>query len=160
MKFKVGDKVRVRADLVVDQFYGRFRFGSEYKHMRGKTCFITVVDPKIEIYQIDIDSDSHWWTPKMLELITNSKTKPMGRRKYILLKETDGYKKGAIFEEECDDGTQDFVLITPEHEKYKDSFSSMKPREQVTNNPKWFAEVTVFYLTKEMVKKLGKKLKI
>jgi hypothetical protein len=94
----------------------------------------------------------------------------MTRRTFKLLKETPDAKKGALYQEDCDDGTQDYSLITAEHIKYPASdsledFSETYSREAVEKQPKWFIEVFQVlpeYATKEEIAafktKAGKKV--
>lgn len=65
MKYKVGDKVRVRKDLVVYKKYGSDTFVSDMISFKGKQVTIKKVND--EKYQIEED-DSMWnWTDEMLE---------------------------------------------------------------------------------------------
>lgn len=154
MKFKVGDKVKIL----------RNSCGSNLEI--GSIGTVVAIDDdgiKSWIY-VNGKRTGHIYFPEEIELITNSDTKekPYMRKKYILLKETSGLKKGAIVEEKCDDGTQDFTLITPESDKFPNGTDWNIPRKSVTDNPKWYQEVTVMYVSKdklEKVKKLLKKIK-
>lgn len=76
MKYKVGDKVRVRKDLKVDKCYGDDRFISEMKKYLGKTVTIScIVGNK---YYIAEDGEEWYWTDEMFEdtltiLVKNNK---------------------------------------------------------------------------------------
>ena len=61
MKYKVGDKVRVRKDLVVDNYYGGVCYVEYMDGFKGKECVITDMDGIA--YQIG----DFWWTDEMLE---------------------------------------------------------------------------------------------
>ena len=61
MKYKIGDKVRVRKDLVVDNYYGGVRYVEYMDGFKGKECVITDMDGIA--YQIG----DFWWTDEMLE---------------------------------------------------------------------------------------------
>lgn len=65
------------------------------------------------------------------------------RRTFKLLKETPSLTKGALFQEDCDDGTQPYSLITPEHRKSKTDQRRMNftDRSEVEDQPTWFVEV-------------------
>ena len=61
MKYKVGDKVRVRKDLVVDNYYGGVCYVEYMDGFKGRECVITDMDAIA--YQIG----DFWWTDEMLE---------------------------------------------------------------------------------------------
>lgn len=65
MTYKVGDKVRVREDLVVDKRYGNYFFSGDMKPYVGKTMTISHVN-KSAYYFIE-DKDNWNWTDEMLE---------------------------------------------------------------------------------------------
>jgi hypothetical protein len=89
-----------------------------------------------------------------LELVTESKqgTKVM-RKTYKLLKELHNVKKGAFYQEACDDGDQEYMLITREHYKGSDNQECVvTDRSIVEDQPQWFVEVfqvTPQYMTRE-----------
>ena len=63
MKYKVGDKVRVREDLIVDQWYGNDKFCSGMYSFEGQTVTIKIV--KENKYLIEEDSGKWNWTDEM-----------------------------------------------------------------------------------------------
>lgn len=63
MKYKIGDKVRVRKDLIVDKEYGRDFFVSEMNFLKGKTVIIS--DIEYGFYKIIEDSGKWNWTDEM-----------------------------------------------------------------------------------------------
>lgn len=66
MRFKVGDKVRVREDLKVGEFYGNNEFFTkEMSQFKGKEAEIKEVDSCF--YDLDIDNGTYAWTDEMLE---------------------------------------------------------------------------------------------
>ncbi len=65
MKYKVGDKVKIKEDLVVDETYGEDSFTEEMEKYKGKTA--TITDVHWDKYEIDIDDGSWYWTDEMLE---------------------------------------------------------------------------------------------
>lgn len=73
MKFKVGDKVRVRKDLKVNEFYGGIGFVRPMEEFKGKIVTIKKAYiskySKVEIYHIKEDSFNWNFTEKMLELV-------------------------------------------------------------------------------------------
>lgn len=64
MKYKVGDKVRVRGDLHNCEFYGGYTFEGEMENYRGKIVTITFVGD--DYYGID-DCLMYSWTDEMFE---------------------------------------------------------------------------------------------
>lgn len=65
MKYKVGDKVRIRRDLEVGQLYGGCDFAPEMKDLCGKVARITAASNRVECYRID--SSRYFWTDEMFE---------------------------------------------------------------------------------------------
>lgn len=65
MKYKVGDKVKIREDLVIDEIYGDNSFAEEMEQYKGKTA--TITDTYFGKYEIDIDNGNWCWTDEMLE---------------------------------------------------------------------------------------------
>jgi hypothetical protein len=66
MKYKVGDKVKIKEGLVPGDRYGGFLFVSAMKEHFGKEAAITEI-LRDEAYCINLDSDSWYWTDEMLE---------------------------------------------------------------------------------------------
>ena len=88
----------------------------------------------------------------------------MARRTFRLIKETSHYKPGALYQEECEDGTQNYVLINGEEfRKFpsaKGVGQTVSSREAVEKNSTWFVEVFRVipeYATKEEIKKFKTK---
>ena len=72
MKYKVGDKVRVRKDLVVDNIYGGQVFVDGMMEFRGKIVTIKCVTDSFYRVEEDKNIFSYNWTDEMLEpVITN-----------------------------------------------------------------------------------------
>lgn len=70
MKFKIGDKVKIREDLVVDLLYGCDIFVSDMSEYCGKEATITAIRDsylKGVAYLLDIDNGEWYWTDEMLE---------------------------------------------------------------------------------------------
>jgi len=69
MKYKVGDRVRVRRDLVVDKRYGNDIFISNMKKYSGKIMTISYIFPFPMgcKYELKEDADHYGWTDEMLE---------------------------------------------------------------------------------------------
>ncbi len=65
MKYKVGDKVRVKSDLVVDKMYGLDWFARPMEHLRGKQ--VTIKELYGNKYRIKEDDGVCAWADEMLE---------------------------------------------------------------------------------------------
>ena len=68
MKYKVGDRVRIRKDLVAGKYYGGTETNGrgEMNKYFGKVARIT--KKGLEDYRIDIDNGAWFWSDEMLEL--------------------------------------------------------------------------------------------
>ena len=71
MNYKVGDKVRVRSDLVANKTYGSDSFVVDMERQKGKIVTITRVDEDKKKYMID--ANFYWWTDEMFEPATKFK---------------------------------------------------------------------------------------
>jgi hypothetical protein len=69
MKYKVGDKVRVRKDLVVNSYYGGADFVEEMKSFIGKVVTISKVIGND--YMILEDDGDYVWTNEIFEGLAN-----------------------------------------------------------------------------------------
>lgn len=66
MKYKVGDKVKVRSDLKVGEIYGNQIFVKEMKKYRGRDA--TILEEHSNFYNIEEDKDENWdWAEEMFE---------------------------------------------------------------------------------------------
>lgn len=66
MKFKVGDKVKIKENLSCKK-YGTMYFTSLMRRYRGKEAKITYISPDGDLCHLDIDSGSWGWSEDMLE---------------------------------------------------------------------------------------------
>lgn len=67
MKYKVGDKVKIRKDLKVEHLYGGRAWVTQGMHdLGGKIARITSVDERKGVYIIDLDG-SYAWSAEMFE---------------------------------------------------------------------------------------------
>ena len=94
MKYKVGDKVRVRKDLIPGNKYGNVLYVSSMDKFKDEECTITNMDDTA--YQIN--NCGYWWTDEMLELTENNimevnNMDRLGIYQYILSNLEDTYKK-------------------------------------------------------------------
>ena len=64
------------------------------------------------------------------------------KKKYILLKDTPELIKGAILEEQCEDGTQGFIAINEEDWKFDDNNLICYSRKTVMEQPLYFKKLT------------------
>lgn len=147
-KFKVGDKVRMVN-----------RHDSDIKY--GWVGTVTEDDPNPYV-DWGRDGYEEWAVggEENLELVTNegdNEVEPkQERRTFKLVKSTFDIKKGAIFQEQCEDGTQPYELITrDEHYLEADvrhGNYTVVVRELIESKPDWFVEVfkvTPEYMTRE-----------
>ena len=63
MKYKVGDKVRVRKDLELDKKYGDVLYSLDMDEFKNKECVIT----KVGFIAYKINNSDRWWSEEMLE---------------------------------------------------------------------------------------------
>lgn len=146
-KFKLGDRVRVIADSV-----------GGYEGDIGHEGTI------INVYsRSNITGDTSWnifpktpsgtWVKERdMELITEGDAQ-VARRTFKLIKDTPTMVKGAILQEQCDDGTQPYIMLNNDTHCKDPSFKiSIAKRELVEEQPAFFVEVfkvTPEYMTRE-----------
>lgn len=148
-KFKVGDRVRV----LTKQFGCDRQVGSE----------VTIYKISDGLFYVKEDSGfEHTGCGRtQSELgLTNSKgaTIVSERRTFKLLKNSPTLRKGALWQEQCDDGTQPYELITPEFKISETNTrkSTQSDRSIIEEQPDWFVEVFKVhpeYMTKEELEK-------
>ena len=63
MKYKVGDKVRVREDLAADNWYGNEIVVSGMTCLKGK--IVTISKVQYDKYEIEEDNKIWWWSDEM-----------------------------------------------------------------------------------------------
>lgn len=146
MKFKVGDRIRSKYFTTIG------REGLIIEKSDTHYCWVIKFDDEKSIERAAYHED-------YLELLSPKEGGSM-RKRYILLKESPEFEKGAVFEEQCDDGTQDFDCITPDKRKEDVRSSAYYDREVVIDQPDWFQEVEVLWLPSDQIKKVKKILKI
>lgn len=92
MKFKVGDKVRVREDLVIGDCYGKERFVDGMKEYKGQIFTIKEIYGGVYIFEKNLFN----WTDEMLEKVKKEKeTQGKTFREVIA-----DIKKGEVWESE------------------------------------------------------------
>ena len=75
MKHKVGDKVKIREDLVENEWYGCEYFSSDMKNFLGKVCTVSDVCKNAYILKEDEQTWQWYWTDEMFEEIVESESK-------------------------------------------------------------------------------------
>lgn len=81
MKFSVGDKVRVREDLVEGEYYGYYMFSHDMKEYKG--CIFEISKVLGHEYLLK-DMPSFLWTNEMLELVKNEENNVSIKRSVCL----------------------------------------------------------------------------
>ena len=71
MKYKVGDKVKIREDLVVGYDYNDFTFIVDMEKYKGAIATIKYCYSD-ESYEVDVDGGTWYWTDDMLEDIDDT----------------------------------------------------------------------------------------
>ena len=83
MKYKVGDKVRVRKDLEVDKKYGDVLYSLDMDEFKGEKCVITEIWD--QSYQIN--DFGYWWSEEMFESVDDEKVLEYALEKLGMTKE-------------------------------------------------------------------------
>ena len=83
MKYKVGDRVRVRKDLKPGNFYGKDYYISSMDKFKGEKCVITEIWD--QSYQIN--NFGYWWSEEMFESIDDEKVLEYALEKLGMTKE-------------------------------------------------------------------------
>lgn len=78
---------------------------------------------------------------ELVQYDTNNGGKEMARRTFRQVKETVDTKRGSLWQEECDDGTQPYMLITKDLHKGDHPDINYRDRKLVEEQPEWFVEV-------------------
>ena len=100
MKYKIGDKVRVRKDLVADNYYGGVCYVDYMDGFKGKECVITDMDG----ISYQMDNFNFWWTDEMLEPVDDLleyALEKLGMSKGELKDEMNRNKEDIKFIEKC-----------------------------------------------------------
>ena len=83
MKYKVGDRVRVRKDLKPGNFYGKDYYISSMDKFKGEECVITEIWD--QSYQIN--DFGYWWSEEMFESVDDEKVLEYALEKLGMTKE-------------------------------------------------------------------------
>lgn len=87
------------------------------------------------------------------------------KKKYVLLKDSPELKKGAILEEKCEDGDQDYscrdkkYIIGWDKHSEEDRLYINHSRKVVEAQPEWFEEICHVEVSKKQVAKVEKFIK-
>jgi hypothetical protein len=155
MKYKVGDKVRVRKDLSIDEDYGIVYCDVEMAKMAGTVVTINKIT-NTGLYQIKEDSEKYFWTEKMFEGLANeapSIAKRINDKHNILngLFNSDGSVDGEKLMEKLSNQDNDMAKGS-HYEK-----SAMQPLEvsQVLLTKEQFEGTLLFNIIKYRMRKKG-----
>ena len=116
MKYKIGDKVRVRKDLVPNSEYGGVCYVEFMDKFKDKECVITNMDDT----SYRINNSEFWWTDEMLEPV-NERTlleyalEKLGMTKEELEDEMDRDKEDI-------EKAKEMVKLNKDTQAYCDSF--------------------------------------
>lgn len=102
----------------------------------------------------DYWKSGYYETYTRLETQQETEERNMSRRTFRLLKDTDFLKAGTIVQEACDDGDQAYVVLDFEDAVLFDDFEEYEieshhlSRGAVEDNPEWYEEVELTWVTK------------
>ena len=116
MKYKVGDKVRVRKDLVPGNYYGGVYYVDAMDGLKNKEVIIT----KVGDVAYQLNNFTCWWSEEMLELVDDEKILEYALENVVMTKEE--------VEDEMNEDKEDIekakeiVTLSCETDTYCDSF--------------------------------------
>jgi hypothetical protein len=165
MKYKVGDKVRVRKDLVIDSVYGGDSFPEGMAMFRGKVVTISKRLNNGKYYILEDNSGYAWtWTNEMFEGLANeapSIVKRINDKHHILngLLNSDGSVDGEKLMEKLSNQSND---SNDSNDMAKGSHyekSAMQPLEvsQVLLTKEQFEGALLFNIIKYRMRKKGQR---
>ena len=116
MKYKIGDKVRVRKDLVPNSEYGGVCYVEFMDKFKDKECVITNMDDT----SYRINNSEFWWTDEMLEPINEGALLEYALEKLGMTKEEleDEMNK----DKEDIEKAKEMVKLNKDTQAYCDSF--------------------------------------
>ena len=117
MKYKVGDRVRVRKDLKPGNFYGKDYYISSMDKFKGEKCVITEIWD--QSYQIN--NFGYWWSEEMFESVDDEKVLEYALEKLGMTKEE--LENEMDKDEEDLEKAKEIVRLTYETDAYCDSFN-------------------------------------
>ena len=116
MKYKVGDKVRVRKDLVVNNEYGGILYILDMDELRNKEDVII----KVGSTAYRISNSNHWWSEEMLELVDEGALLEYALEKLGMTKEE--LEDEMDRDKEDEEKAKEMVRLNHEMTAYCDSF--------------------------------------
>ena len=116
MKYKIGDKVRVRKDLVPNSEYGGVCYVEFMDKFKDKECVITNMDDT----SYRINNSEFWWTDEMLEPVDEGALLEYALEKLGMTKEEleDEMNK----DKEDIEKAKEMVKLNKDTQAYCDSF--------------------------------------
>src|SRR5574344_2585046 len=130
MKFKVGDKVRIRKDLNLYNDYDKCGAVSEMLEYKGDIATILKVSELSNCYKINIDNQQWHWTDEMFEPVED--TIEYQNKKYDVRVKEENYRSPFI-------GEYGLRLTLTEH---KEEILDDKEKEYLRNVIKYVIEPT------------------
>ena len=116
MKYKIGDKVKVRKDLVPNSEYGGVCYVEFMDKFKDKECVITNMDDT----SYRINNSEFWWTDEMLEPVNEAALLEYALEKLGMTKEEleDEMNK----DKEDIEKAKEMVKLNKDAQAYCDSF--------------------------------------
>ena len=115
---KVGDKVKIKQDLVLGEFYNHCGYHAPMEKYAGKVATITTVfhDSETEVnYKLDIDKGKWFWDSEMIEPVEEVEHKTCNEKDSTRLA-----KAVCEYEEIVHNLEQELHKMTQERDSYKD----------------------------------------
>ena len=116
MKYKIGDKVRVRKDLVPNSEYGGVCYVEFMDKFKDKECVITNMDDT----SYRINNSEFWWTDEMLEPVKERALLEYALEKLEMTKEE--LQDEMNRDKEDEEKAKEMVRLNHEMTAYCDSF--------------------------------------
>ena len=116
MKYKIGDKVRVRKDLVLDNVYGGVCYVDAMDELKDKEAIIT----KVGNIAYQINNSEFWWTDEMLEPVNEAALLEYALEKLGMTKEELENKMNR--DKEDIEKAKEMVKLNKDTQAYCDSF--------------------------------------
>lgn len=88
MKYKIGDIVKIKENLKVDEYYGDETFVYDMRGYRGRQAKITHI--YTHGYDLDIDDGKWFWTDDMLEPVSYKKYEVTVAENTVIVKDSRG----------------------------------------------------------------------